>query len=172
MSSIKTRYCTKRTKELFYSFQNNSSIVPGNLQLWVLDAVIRRSNELTLLIACANQDVSNQAYFALAVFEDNQLEQSISESSAQSVQLALVSFSVLKNHTENIDRGQEEMLQHFRLLAGSAENRSIYAYDKAKVLCLQSEFYPATGLNYLNCATKNAFRKSLNSRLPSQVLAK
>lgn len=106
-----------------------------------MDACIRKANQLIVLVACSNPDLSNVLHYAVATFIDKGMDASTLDAGGiPSTPLVLNSFSVLRNHSLDPVNDQEELVFKSRLLAVPPESSSlIYVYDKTQVLCVQSK---------------------------------
>ena len=101
------------------------------MKIWLIDIGIRRANEMMLLVAGLNPDVSNQLYYAVITFSDTDL--------ISGTNISLNSFTVLRNHTVCYAEDDEEQLLNLHLLSGPINSSMIYIYNTAQVLSLRRE---------------------------------
>ncbi|KAI1302320.1 Nuclear pore complex protein [Halotydeus destructor] len=112
-----------------------SNAVLNQFQVWAVDFSVSEINNISILVAYLNPEVSRQLNFAVAKFE----ELDFSEEDNIGSGLRLNAFSFLSNFSSEYSGSPEETLGHFKLLNGRLEHRHLlYIYNSAKVLCVKN----------------------------------
>ncbi len=114
----------------YYYDKNRETTHPNQLKIWPIDIGVRKTNELVLLVAGLNADVSNQLYYAIATLNDRSPNLEPNKS-------LFTSFTVLRNHTVCYTEEDEEQLLNLHLLSGTINSQMVYIYNTTHVLCLQ-----------------------------------
>ncbi|RWS17451.1 nuclear pore complex protein Nup133-like protein [Dinothrombium tinctorium] len=104
---------------------------PNQLQIWQIDIELRQTNELFLLVAGLNSEVSSQLYYALIVIDTSTINSNTVQGSSH-----FKSFICLRNNPIYYTPEDEEKLVNLKIL--NVPNKQIvYIYSPQQVLCLQ-----------------------------------
>jgi len=117
-------------------YKNRETTHPNQLKIWPIDIGIRKANQIVLLVAGLNADVSNQLYYAVATLNDRSPNVEANKSLSPTL---FTSFTVLRNHTVCYTEEDEEQLLNLHLLSGTINSQMVYIYGTTHVLCLQCE---------------------------------
>ncbi|XP_054152928.1 nuclear pore complex protein Nup133-like [Oppia nitens] len=108
---------------------NRETTHPNQLKIWLIDIGFTKSDELVLLVAGLNAEVSNQLYYAVITFSDLNIR--------PETNILFNSFTVLRNHTVCYTEEDEEHLLNLHLLSGAFNNQWVYIYSNTQMLCLK-----------------------------------
>ena len=106
----------------------------NQLQIWPIDTAILSTNEIVLLVAGVNAQVSNQLYYALVICKYD------SSDLLMGLNIVVESFLALRNHTVCYSREDEEQLLNLHLLTVASNSKVVYIYNSNRVLRVLSRF--------------------------------
>ncbi|CAG2175351.1 unnamed protein product, partial [Oppiella nova] len=105
---------------------NRETTHPNQLKIWLIDIGFTKTNEMVLLVAGLNADVSNQLYYAVLTFSHNE--------SRPEPNISFNSFTVLRNHTVCYVEEEEEQLLNLHLLSGTINSQMVYIYSTSQTI--------------------------------------